>query len=73
MKWAHLATAQGQLEAEMWRNLLLEEGVPAAVRQGDTMAFLGVSVYPCRVVVAEDRLERAREVLEARLGHSLDD
>ena len=73
MKWARLATARDQLEAEMWRNLLVQEGVPAAVRQGDTTAFLGVSVYPCRVVVAEERLGRAREVLEAHLGRSLDD
>jgi hypothetical protein len=49
----------------MWRAVLVEEGVPAMVRQGDAATFLGVSPYPTRVMVDEDYLERAREVLEA--------
>ena len=68
MKWVDLATAPDQLHAEMWRDLLVEKGIPAVVRPGDTSTFLGVSAYPCRVMVAEDRLERARELIEPRLG-----
>ena len=64
MKWVTVATAPDQLVAEMWRDLLLDEGVPAVVRSGDTSSFLGVSSYPCRVMVAENELERAKEIME---------
>ena len=67
MKWVYLATAPEQLQAEMWRDMLVAEGIPALVQSGDTTPFLGVSASPCRIMVAEDLLERAREVLEERL------
>ena len=47
MKWILLTTAPNQLQAEMWRALLLEEGLLALVRPGDTVSFpgsLGLSV-----------------------------
>jgi hypothetical protein len=69
MKWVYLATARGQLEAEMWRDMLVAEGIPALVRQGDTSAFLGISAYPCGIMVAEDRLEHAKEIIDT-LGES---
>ena len=68
MKWVYLATATGQLEAEMWCNMLVEEGISAVIRPGDTETFLGVSSHPCRVLVAEEQLARAREVMDVRLG-----
>ena len=68
MKWVHLAAARNQLEAEMWQGLLVEEGFSAVIRPGDTASFLGVSAYPCRILVAEDQLERAKQVLQERLG-----
>jgi hypothetical protein len=64
VNWVTLATAPDQLVAEMWRGLLLEEGVPAHVDSGDTSSFLGVSAIPCRLMVAEENVARAREVLE---------
>ena len=68
MKWVAVATAPDQLVAEMWRGLLLEEGVPAHVDMDGTSSFLGVSAIPCRLMVAEENLERAHEVLEEQLG-----
>ncbi len=68
MKWVHLTTAPGQLQAEMWRDLLVEEGIPARVHPGDTASFLPVSSHPCRILVPEEQLDRAREVMEERLG-----
>ena len=68
MRWVYLATAPDQLQAEMWRDLLVEEEVPALVRGGDMSSFLGVSAQPCRIMVADDRVERAREVLGERLN-----
>jgi hypothetical protein len=63
VKWVYLATAPDQLVAEMWRDMLAEEGVAALVRAGDTSSFLGVSAYPCRLLVAEHQLERAEAVM----------
>jgi len=69
MKWVVLTTAPDQLTAEMWRSVLLEEDVPATVK--DTSSFLGVSPLPCRIMVPEDRKEDARAILEAHLGRKL--
>ncbi len=63
MKWVCIATAPDQLVAEMWRELLVGQGVAAVVRPGDTASYLGVSAYPCRVLVRERDLDRARGVL----------
>ena len=68
-KWVHLTTAPDQLVAEMWRDLLMDEGVSAIIRPGDTSSFMGVSHYPVRIMVREHHLERGREVLKMRLGH----
>ena len=68
MKWVILTTAPDQLVAEMWREILVGEGISARVRAGDTASFMGVSNYPCRIMVPEDDRERAAEVLESQLG-----
>jgi len=68
MKWVTVSTAPDQLQAEMWQALLREERIPAVVRSGDTASFLGVSAYPCRVMVQEDNLKRAKEILDEWLG-----
>lgn len=68
MNWVILTTAPDQLVAEMWREILIGEGISARVRAGDTASFMGVSNYPCRIMVLEDDRERAAEVLESQLG-----
>ena len=69
VKWVYLTTAPDQLQAEMWSQILVNEGVPAMVRPSDTVTFLGVSARPCRILVAEDRLERAKDVMEMLGDH----
>ena len=59
MKWVTLVTAPDQLAAEMWSELLNRRGVPTLVRPGDTASFLGVSAYPCRILVDDEYLEEA--------------
>lgn len=49
--WVVLGTAPNQLTAELWRELLLAEGVPATLAPGDVVSFLGLSAGPCRVLV----------------------
>ena len=67
-RWVDLATARDQLEAEMWCNLLVNEGVSAMVRPGDTSSFLGVHAHPTGVRVLEEDLQRARELLAGPLS-----
>ena len=70
MKLEVAATAPSQTQAELWQNMLMEAGIVATVHPGDALmpSYLGLSPNPCRVMVSEDDLEPAREVLSAALG-----
>ncbi|MBI4298843.1 MAG: DUF2007 domain-containing protein [Chloroflexi bacterium] len=63
MKWVYLATAPDQLTAEIWRELLWQERISAEIRASDAVSFLGVSPYPCRLMVPEEEQQRAKEIL----------
>ena len=63
MKWTSAATAPNQLTAEIWCDLLQEQGIPAVIEPRDAVSFLGISSRPCRVMVPEDRVEEARAML----------
>ena len=64
LSWVYLTTAPDQLVAEMWRDLLLGEGIASMIPPGDTMtSYLGVSPYPCGIMVHGDDLGRAKEAL----------
>jgi hypothetical protein len=52
----------------MWSELLSSYGVRAVIRPGDTQSFLGVSAYPCRILVDESDVSRAKELMETELG-----
>ena len=73
MKWAHLTTAPDQLTAEMWRDLLLSEGIPAMLRGGDTTSYFGVTPFPRPILVDETRACEARRALEGYLGRELEE
>ena len=62
-KWTLLTTAPDQLTAEIWKDILLKEGVPAMVNAGDTISFMGVSSFPCRIMVGYGYRRRAQEIL----------
>ena len=59
----YLATAPDEMTAEIWVARLQEAGIPAMIRPGDAVSFLGTSPMPCRVLVGEPYLEQARELL----------
>ena len=63
MKWVLLTTAPNQLIAEMWKGLLVNNGIPATLRPEDTYSFLGVSSRPCDLLVDEEMVEEARSIL----------
>lgn len=73
MKWVNLVAAPDQLAAEMWSEHLTRRGVPTLVRAGDTASFLGVSAYPCRILVDDEYLDEARQILKEDLGVIADD
>jgi hypothetical protein len=62
-KWLLLTTAPDQLTAEIWRDILLQHGIPAMVNPGDAMSFMGVSSFPCRIMVAYGYRKKAQEIL----------
>ncbi len=63
-KWVLLVAAPDQLTAEIWKDILVQEGVPAVINPADTTYILGVSNLPCRIMVPEEYLRQAQEVLE---------
>lgn len=73
MRWVTLVTAPDQLAAEMWSELLNQHGIPTLVRAGDTSSFLGVSAYPCRLLVDDEYLDEARRFLTDELGITADE
>jgi hypothetical protein len=58
-----VANYQGQPEAEMWAELLRNEGIPAAVIQLLPGARLAWGMVPCNLRVRSTDVERARTVL----------
>lgn len=62
-EWVTLRTAPDQLTAELWRELLLSEGVPATLAPADAVSFLGVSPAPCRLLVPAHWREQAELAL----------
>jgi hypothetical protein len=70
VRWVLLTTAPDQLTAEMWAKLLQGEGIPATIKPGDAVSFLGVSAMPCRLLVPEGRVGEARAVLAEYRGET---
>jgi len=50
-EWVCLGTAHNQLVAEMWRDWLASQAIPARLAPSDVMSFLGISGAPCRLLV----------------------
>jgi hypothetical protein len=62
-KWRVLVAAPDQLTAEMWQDILRKQGIEAMVNPADSASFMGVSPFPCRIMVAPGDLKRAKEIL----------
>lgn len=63
MKWELLITAPDQLTAEMWRELLQNEDIPAIIDPRDAISFLGLSSMPCRLMVPAGLVDEALAIL----------
>ncbi len=72
LKWEVFATAPDQLTAESWLGLVRNAGIECKLQPGDTVAFLGVSGLPTRIMARSDYVEIALTILNAYLGDSND-
>ncbi len=64
-EFVYLATAPNQIIAEMWVDVLKQDGIRAYFRSNSLMAYTGVSFIPCQVMVIKSRLLEAAEVIES--------
>jgi hypothetical protein len=64
-KWELLTTAPDQLTAEIWTDILTQNGIPAMVNPQDAISFMGVSSLPCRIMVAAGYRQPAQEILDS--------
>ena len=64
-RWLLLATAPDQLTAEIWKDILIQNGIPAMINPQDAISFMGVSSLPCRIMVAYGYRQKAKEVLDS--------
>ena len=70
MNWEVFATAPDQLTAESWLGLIRNAGIECKLQPGDTVAFLGVSGLPTRLMARSDYVENALSVLNTYLGNN---
>ena len=52
----------GMAEAEMWRNLLAEEGIVALIQPNDASVYLGANSF-CHVLVPAGEAARAADLI----------
>ena len=64
-RWLLLTTAPDQLTAEIWKDILIQNGIPAMINPQDAISFMGVSSLPCRIMVAYGYRQKAQEVLDS--------
>jgi hypothetical protein len=64
-RWELLTTAPDQLTAEIWTDILNQNGIPAVINPSDAISFMGVSSLPCRIMVAYGYRQQAQEILDS--------
>lgn len=67
-EWTTIATAPDQLTAEMWQQLMWQEGIPAILDPHDAISFMGVASTPVRLKAPADLAVKAQEVLAGVQG-----
>lgn len=68
MNWEVLTTAPDQLIGESWCGLIRTEGVDCKLQAGDAVGFMGVSVFPVRLMVQAGKVELAQSILDQYLA-----
>ena len=65
MNWEVLTTAPNQLIAESWCGLIKSAGIDCKLQPKDAIGFMGVSVFPVRIMVGASDIESAQSVLDS--------
>ena len=68
MNWEVLTTAPDQIIGESWCGLIRTAGVNCRIQPGDAVGFMGVSVFPVRLMVKAGEVELAQSILDQYLG-----
>lgn len=68
MGWKVFATAPDQLIGESWCGLIEAAGINCKLQPGDAIGFMGVSMFPVRLMTRSEDVERARTVLDSYVG-----
>jgi len=68
MGWEVFATAPDQLIGESWCGLVEAAGINCKLQPGDVIGFMGVSMFPVRLMTRSEDVERARSILESYVG-----
>ena len=68
MNWKVLTTAPDQLIAESWCGLIRSAGIDCKLQPGDAVGFMGVSVFPVRIMVDASNVEIAQSVLDTYIA-----
>jgi hypothetical protein len=64
MNWEVLTTAPDQMIGESWCGLIKAAGIECRIQPSDAMGFMGVSVFPVRIMVRASDVEIAQSVLD---------
>jgi len=64
MNWEVAEIAPDQITAEIWVDILQQNEIPAMIEPRDAVSFLGVSPFPCRVMVPADVVSQAKKTLQ---------
>ena len=65
MNWEVLTTAPDQLIDESWCGLIRAAGIECRLQPGDAVGFMGVSVFPVRLMVLKADVELAQSILDS--------
>ncbi len=68
MSWKVFATAPDQLIGESWCGLVQAAGVDCKLQPGDAIGFMGVSVFPVRLMARAEDVELAKSILDSYIG-----
>lgn len=64
-EFVYLTTAPNQIIAEMWIDILKQEGIRAFFRSNSLTVYTATSFTPCRIMVTKSRLSDAAELIES--------
>lgn len=68
MNWEVITTAPGQLIGESWCGLIRAAGIDCRLQPSDAVGFMGVSLFPVRLMVRESDVDAAQSVLDKYLS-----